>query len=375
MRVFHARQCIMRSALSLLTWPVVAGLLAGLLLLEHLRPEGSAGPPAVRSSYRDAVAQATPAVVNIYTARRVATTRNRLLDNPLMPIPLGVPRQRVERSLGSGVIMRDDGYILTNNHVIEGADAVQVLLSDGRSAAAQFVGRDRATDLAALRIDLDDLSAIDLADSDRLSVGDVVLAIGNPLGFGHSVTQGIVSGLGRFGMTPGTYEGFIQTDAVIHPGNSGGALVDVSGALVGINSLIYTASDGASAGNTGIGISLAIPSRLAEFVMNDLIRFGRVIRGWLGIQVEQLPPEASATGQQLLVRAVAPEGPAERAGLRAGDIITHFDDEPIDDLRLSMYEVSLLRPGDRLPITVQRDGATLELSAVIGTQPDATADA
>ena len=357
------------------TWPAVAGLLAGLLLLDQFRPADPAGPAAVRGSYRDAVAQATPAVVNIYTARRVATTQNRLLNNPLMPIPLGVPRQRVERSLGSGVIMRDDGYILTNNHVIEGADAVQVLLSDGRSAAAQFVGRDRATDLAALRIDLDNLSAIDLADSDGLAVGDVVLAIGNPLGFGHSVTQGIVSGLGRFGMTPGTYEGFIQTDAVIHPGNSGGALVDVSGALVGINSLIYTASDGASAGSTGIGISLAIPSRLAEFVMNDLIRFGRVIRGWLGVQVEQLPPELAAPGQQLLVRAVAPEGPAERAGLRAGDIITHFDDEPIDDLRLSMYEVSLLRPGDRLPITVQRNGTTLELSAVIGTQPETTADA
>jgi serine protease DegS len=314
-------------------------------------------------------------VVNIYTERRVATGRS-LLDNPFMPIPLGVPRQRIERSLGSGVIMRSDGYILTNNHVIEGADAVQVLLSDGRSAAAQFVGRDLATDLAALHVDLDDLSAIRVADSDTLSVGDVVLAIGNPLGFGHSVTQGIISGLGRFGLNPGTYEGFIQTDAVIHPGSSGGALVDVDGALVGISSLIYTSSDGNSLGNTGIGISLAIPSNLAEFVMNDLIRYGKVIRGWLGVQVEQLAnPSAQAPGQQLLVRAVAPEGPAERAGLRSGDIITHFDDEPIDDVRLSMYEVSLLRPGDRLSITVLRDGEVEDLSAIIGTQPEAQADA
>ncbi|MEE4278830.1 MAG: trypsin-like peptidase domain-containing protein [Halieaceae bacterium] len=365
------RQDAMRGALNFLTWPAIAGVLAGLLLLQQLTLREDAATPAGRESYRDAVAMATPAVVNIYTARRVASTRSPLLNNPLMPIPLGVPRQRVERSLGSGVIMSEDGYILTNNHVIEGADAVQVLLSDGRSAAAQLVGRDRATDLAALRIDLDGLSAIPVADSDRLSVGDVVLAIGNPLGFGHSVTQGIVSGLGRFGLTPGTYEGFIQTDAVIHPGNYGGALVDVSGALVGINTLIYTASDGASAGNTGIGISLAIPSRLAEFVMDDLIRFGRVIRGWLGVQVEQLPAGDRARAPQLLVRAVAPEGPADRAGLRAGDIITHFDDEPVGDIRLSMYEVSLLRPGDRLPITVSRDGDTLELSAVIGAQPQA----
>ncbi len=172
-------------------------------------------------------------------------------------------------------------------------------------------------------------------------------------------------------MNPGTYEGFIQTDAVIHPGNSGGALVDVSGALVGINSLIYTSSGGRTAGNTGIGISLAIPSNLADFIMDDLIRFGRVIRGWLGVQVEQIPVPGQSPGQQLLVRGVAPDGPAERAGLQAGDIITHFGDTPIDDVRLSMYEVSLLRPGDRLPITVERDGSTIDLNAVIGTQPEA----
>jgi len=366
----------MRALLSFLSWPAIAGALAGLVLLQQFRAPPAALPEGdvLARSYRGAVAAATPSVVNIYTERRVANLPSPLLNNPFMPIPRGVPRQRVERSLGSGVIMRADGYILTNNHVIEGADAVQVLLSDGRSAAAQFVGRDRATDLAALRIDLDRLSAISVADSERLSVGDVVLAIGNPLGFGHSVTQGIISGLGRFGLNPGTYEGFIQTDAVIHPGNSGGALVDAGGALVGINSLIYTAADGRNAGNTGIGISLAIPSNLAEFIMGDLIRFGRVIRGWLGIQVEQIP-EQGAGFQQLRVLGVAPNGPAERAGLRAGDIITHFDDTPIDDVRLSMYEVSLLRPGDRLSMTVERGEEVLDLSAVIGTQPAVTAGA
>lgn len=360
----------MRAFLSFFSWPAVAGVLAALLILEHWVWPASAPDGAASSAprgYREAVAAATPAVVNIYTEKIVATQRSRMLNNPLMAIPRGVPRQRVERSLGSGVIMREDGYILTNNHVIDGADAIQVLLSDGRSTAAQVVGRDRATDLAALRIDMDSLSAIELADSDQLSVGDVVLAIGNPLGFGSSVTQGIVSALGRFSLTPGAYEGFIQTDAVIHQGNSGGALVDAGGALVGINSLIYTAADGGS-GTTGIGVALAIPSNLAEFVMDDLIRFGRVIRGWLGVQVEQLATTGSSSSR-LLVRAVADEGPAARAGLRAGDVITHFNHEAIGDVRLAMYEVSILRPGDRLQMTVEREGDSVDLTAVIANQP------
>ena len=362
----------MGAFLKFATWPAIAGLLGALLILEHWvwSPANSGRDAVVRDSFRQAVAAATPSVVNIYTEKRVASGGNRMLNNPLMPIPSGVPRQRVESSLGSGVIMRKDGYILTNNHVIDGADAIQVLLSDGRSAAAQVVGRDRQTDLAALKIDLDGLSAVTIADSDLLSVGDVVLAIGNPLGFGHSVTQGIVSGLGRFGLNPGTYEGFIQTDAVIHAGNSGGALVDVSGALVGINSLIYTSTDGSNGGMVGIGISLAIPSRFAEFVMDDLIRFGRVIRGWLGVQVEQVT--GSVVGdQRLLVRGVAPGGPADRAGLQAGDIITHLNNDAIDDVRLAMYEVSLLRPGDKLSMSVLRDTQTKELTAVITTQPEA----
>lgn len=362
----------MRAFLKFFTWPAIAGVLCALLILQQwVLPKPSAERSAVaRDSFRQAVASATPSVVNIYTEKRVASANSRMLNNPLMPIPRGAPRQQVERSLGSGVIMRENGYILTNNHVIDGADAIQVLLSDGRSAAAQVVGSDRATDLAALKVDLEGLSAVTVANSDLLSVGDVVLAIGNPLGFGHSVTQGIVSGLGRFGLSPGTYEGFIQTDAVIHAGNSGGALVDVNGALVGINSWIYASNEGGSGSSVGIGISLAIPSSFAEFVMDDLIRFGRVIRGWLGVQVEQIPGDA-LNDQRLLVRGVANGGPAARAGLQAGDIITHFNDDAIEDVRLAMYEVSLLRPGDKLMMSVSRESVPVELTAIIGTQPDA----
>ena len=360
----------MRAFLRFASWPALAGLLAALLILEYwVWPSARAPVPADAAGYRGAVAAATPAVVNIYTEKRVAARRPSLFDNLLLPIPRSVPRQRVERSLGSGVIMREDGYILTNNHVIEGADAIQVLLSDGRSAAAQVVGRDPPTDLAALHIELDDLRAIELADSNRIAVGDVVLAIGNPLGFGHSVTQGIVSGLGRFGLQPGTYEGFIQTDAVIHPGNSGGALVNSGGALVGINTLIYTAAASASRDRVGIGIALAIPSRLAQFVMDDLIRYGQVIRGWLGVSVEQ---QERRSGTVLQVQAVAPEGPAARAGLRPGDLITHIDGQPISDVRVTMMEVALLRPGERLDLTVRRDGRSVDLQAVVGAQREGT---
>ncbi len=364
----------MRAFFRFVTWPAIAGLLVAVLLLEHwiLPSRAPANAASREGSYRQAVAKATPSVVNIYTEKTVTTARSRRMNNMLMPIPRGVPRQRIERSLGSGVIMSTEGYILTNNHVVDQATAIGVVLSDGRSAPASFIGGDEDTDLAVLKIDLDNLSPVDLADSDYLSVGDVVLAIGNPLGFGHSVTQGIISGLGRFSLTPGTFEGLIQTDAVIHAGNSGGALVDAGGSLIGINSLIYTATDGGN-GMTGIGISLAIPSNIAEFVMDDLIRYGKVIRGWLGVNVEQLPPREGVPGARLLVRAVAPSGPAERSGLQAGDIITHFDNQSIDNVRLSMYEVSLLRPGDRLSITAEREDAVLDLNAVIGTAPARTA--
>ncbi len=283
----------MKQNLTFIVWPAIAGVLAALLILDRwvLPVSPTAGVAQQEPvSYATAVHEATPSVVNIYTAKLVTQRRNPLLDNSYFDRFVQAPsqRQRIERSLGSGVIMTKQGHILTNNHVIAGADAIQVMLYDGRSANAVVIGTDSATDLAVLQIELPDLQPITLGDSDAARVGDVVLAIGNPLGFGHSVTQGIVSALGRFGLQLSPYEDYIQTDAIIHLGNSGGALIDTGGRLLGINTLIYTGNNQTQNATTGIGISLAIPVNLAVFVMQDLIDFGEVIRGWLGVSVEPI---------------------------------------------------------------------------------------
>lgn len=364
----------MRGLVRLALWPSIAGILAGLLILDRwitAEPPGVSAAPML-NSYSRAVQSATPSVVNIYTRKVVPTRAARLLDDPFWRqfVPSNQPRQRVEQSLGSGVILSTDGHIVTNNHVIEGADAIQVLLSDGRNAAAQIIGTDPATDLALLQIALPDLVPIEMGSSNEARVGDVVLAIGNPLGFGQSVTQGIISGLERYGLQTGLYESYIQTDAIIHQGNSGGALVDTQGRLLGINALIYTSDNQASSGRMGIGIGLAIPVDLARFVMGDLIEYGQVIRGWLGVQVEPrfLQRDDAADGQSLVVTGVADGGPADKAGLRTGDVITHFNQEPVEDVRRTMYDIAMLRPGDRLLITATRNGQTLDLRAVVGAQ-------
>ncbi|MCB1843501.1 MAG: trypsin-like peptidase domain-containing protein, partial [Halioglobus sp.] len=256
----------MRQILLDIFWPAIAGLLLALLLLDRwvLAPD-TRGADAGREpvSYARAVSVATPSVVNIYTAKLVTSQRSPLMDDAYFRRFAGpaTQRQRIERSLGSGVIVSDAGHILTNNHVIATADAIQVMLHDGRSTNAVVIGTDSATDLAVLKIDLPNLEPIELGDSDVSRVGDVVLAIGNPLGFGHSVTQGIISALGRYGLQLTTYEDYIQTDATIHLGNSGGALIDTRGRLLGINTLIYTGNE-QTRGN-GAGIGLAIPANLA----------------------------------------------------------------------------------------------------------------
>lgn len=362
-------------SLKFLTWPAIAGLLAALLILDRwVLPATSISNGAGRAviSYAGAVGSATPAVVNIYTAKLVTSRQNSMLDDlyfrRFMRPGQQPQRQRIERSLGSGVIVTGEGHILTNNHVIAGADAIQVLLHDGRSSSAVVIGTDPATDLAVLKVDLPDLQPIELGDSNAARVGDVVLAIGNPLGFGHSVTQGIVSALGRYGLQPNAYEDYIQTDATIHLGNSGGALVDTRGRLLGINTLIYTGNSQGNNTATGIGISLAIPVNLAVFVMHDLIDYGEVIRGWLGVSVEPVSAlqTGAQSGQALAVVGVAENSPAAKAGVLPGDIITHIDGEPVQDGRLTMHRIALLRPGDTVGISVWRAQQSLDLRAVVG---------
>ncbi|MGB1139607.1 MAG: S1C family serine protease, partial [Halioglobus sp.] len=329
------------------------------------QPTPAGGPS---TSYAEAVARATPSVVNIYTAKVIRTQPNPMLEDFLtrLRLPPQAPRERIERSLGSGVIMTDEGHILTNNHVIEGADAIQVMLQDGRTANAMVIASDPGTDLAVLKTDLTDLQPVALGNSDLARVGDVVLAIGNPLGFGHSVTQGIVSALGRYGLQQNTYEDYIQTDATIHLGNSGGALVNANGELLGINTLVFT-GDRRAVRTIGTGISLAIPVNLAVFVMDDLIEYGQVVRGWVGISVDPIKYTNPRGEPRLALRvtAVAPDSPAQRAGVRVGDVITHINNEPVLDLRLAIYRITLIKPGDVVELAATRDGESIVFSATV----------
>jgi len=360
--------------LTSLFWPTLAVVLAAVIVLNQwvLKPPSTEQGHSRVNSYSAAVATATPSVVNIYTAKLVESRRTPRLNDPLLRRFLGASnrRQRVERSLGSGVILTNEGHIITNNHVIADADAIQVLLHDGRSATAQPIGSDPATDLAVLQIDLPALTPIKLADSDRAQVGDVVLAIGNPYGFGHSVSQGIISGLGRWGLQLSDYENYIQTDASIHLGSSGGALINTAGELLGINTLIYTAN-GEGAGSTGIGINLATPVNLAQFVLEDLVNYGTVVRGWLGVTVEFLQTaEAVASRRQaLVVSGLAEDGPAARAGLAIGDIISGINGSTVNDGRITMHQIARLRPGEAVTIEVERGQQLIELQAVVGSRP------
>ena len=363
----------MKQDLIALVWPALVGVLAAALILDNWvleREETSS--VSHTGGYREAVALATPSVVNIYTAKLVDARADPRLNSPLQRRLYSNRgnRQRIERSLGSGVILSADGHIVTNNHVIADADAIQILLADGRSASASVVGTDPETDLAILHIDLPNLTPIVMADAEEIAVGDVVLAIGNPYGFGHSVSQGIVSGVGRFGLQLSTYEGYIQTDATIHLGSSGGALIDNQGRLVGINTLIYTAGAERGAETPGIGINLATPSALAASVLDDIVKYGRVIRGWLGVSVEVLLNESLSGSpvQQLIVTDLASDGPAERAGIQLNDIIVAMDGEPVVDGRAAMLQIAQLKPGHLLRVNLDRQGSAIELDAIVGTR-------
>jgi serine protease DegS len=309
-------------------------------------------------------------VVNIYTRKLLSERRHPLLDDPFyrrfFDQSARPQQQRMESSLGSGVIVSGDGYILTNDHVISGADEILVLLPDGRETQARVVGSDPETDLAVLRVELDGLNAIPVGNSSQARVGDVVLAIGNPFGLGQSVSQGIISAIGR-GLGLNTYENFLQTDAAINRGNSGGALTDAYGNLIGINTAML--ESGASQ-----GISFAIPVKTAIKVLEDIIRHGRVVRGWLGVQVQQLAPEAArALGlsppSALVVVEVQPDSPAAAGGVLIGDIITHINSEPVLDGPYSTNLIAELQPGEPVRLRVLRGTDPLSITTTVGIRP------
>lgn len=341
-----------------------------------------AGPPPAGAgnwsgpvSYSAAVSTAAPAVVNIYTTQTVRT-RNPLMDDPFFRRFFGAdgqPQERQASSLGSGVIVSPDGYILTNNHVVASADQIVVALRDGRETKASIIGTDPDTDLAVIRIDLPKLPVVTMRTETPNQVGDVVLAIGNPFGVGQTVTQGIISALGRSGLGINTYEDFIQTDAAINPGNSGGALIDVYGNLVGINSAIYSRSGG------NMGIGFAIPAALAKQVMTQIIEKGKVIRGWLGIEVRNnagngdlmagLPPRQG--NGTVTVAGVMRGGPAHTAGIEPGDQLVSINNTRLTGDEQAISLIAGLKPGSEARITVERKGRTIDLVATIGERPKA----
>jgi serine protease DegS len=354
----------MKKLLQFITWPSIAGILAAVIILQSNQILQRQQSPA-DTSFAEAVRRAVPSVVNIYTSTRLPSRRIPSLENPNYRRLLeggNQRRERIQRSLGSGVIVSEQGLVLTSRHIISGADEILVLLHDGRSGLAEVIGSDPDTDLAVLQIGLDNIQAIAFGNPDRARVGDVVLAIGNPYGFGHSVSQGIISALGRYGLNLSTYEDFIQTDAAINQGNSGGALIDTQGQLLGINAAIY------SANGESTGIGLATPADLALGVTQDLVSFGKVIRGWMGLEVQSI----FTPGQQrpsLLVTGTHPQGPAARSGISQGDLITHIDMQPVVDGQATMHQIALLRPGDVVEVTLRRESQELNLQVIVGIRP------
>jgi len=323
-------------------------------------------------SFADAVDAAAPAVVNIYTSKYVTRRRNPLLDDPVFQHFFGqalrTPGQQRETRLGSGVIVSPDGYIVTNNHVIFSADEISVTLRDGRSLDAKLIGSDPESDLAILKIDLQDYPSILIGNSTSVRIGDVVLAIGNPFGVGQTVTQGIISATGRNRVGINTFENFIQTDADINPGNSGGALINASGEFVGLITAIISQSGGSQ------GISFAVPSNAAINLMYTIIEQGSVVRGWLGLEVQNLSgPLGPAIGLGqvggVLVERLVTGGPSDRAGIRPGDVITGINGLQIIDAREAVDVISSFEPGTHIDLSIIRDGKTINIRTSVAKRP------
>lgn len=328
-------------------------------------------PVRAAASFRDAARQAMPAVVNIFTSQEVKRTSHPFMDDPLFRYFFGDqndPGPQRREGLGSGVIVGEEGYILTNHHVVESVDQIEVALADARKVRARVVGTDPETDLAVLKIEMEKLPSITFARPDQLRVGDIVLAIGNPFGVGQTVTMGIVSGLGRSHLGITTFESFIQTDAAINPGNSGGALVDAGGNLVGINTAIYSQT------GVSMGIGYAIPVSIARQVMEQIIQKGSVTRGWIGVGVQDITTELAqslklSAARGVLITQVERSSPADKAGIKPGDILIAVNDRPVADTTTMLNLIASLQPGQQAVVRLSRNQAETDLTVTIGRRP------
>lgn len=329
-------------------------------------------PSTPLDSYATAVKHAAPAVVNIQTTKIITEQQHPLAKDPMFKQffgeSIGEPRKRMESSLGSGVIVSPQGYILTNHHVIKAADEILIALKDGRTVKATVVGTDPDTDLAVLHIELKNIPTVTLSAINSVEVGDVVLAIGNPFGVGQTVTSGIISATGRNMLGINTFENFIQTDAAINPGNSGGALINSHGELIGINTAIYSKSGGSQ------GIGFAIPLSLARNVLTQIIEYGHVKRGWLGVAIQDMNAELAKTFNMdkvygIIVNGVAKTGPADNAGIQPGNVITHINDNEVTNTRHLLNLVSQVKPGNTITIKGINQKGTFSTEAKVIQRP------
>jgi len=329
------------------------------------------GEPAP-GSFSSAAKKAMPSVVNVFTTKEIKAAPHPLMEDPFFRRFFGdrfeSPESRRAASLGSGVIVSSQGYILTNHHVIEAADEIEIALADGRKTKARVIGSDPETDLAVVRVDMEGLPAITFGYSDNALVGDIVLAIGNPFGVGQTVTMGIISALGRTHLGINTFENFIQTDAAINPGNSGGALVDASGNLIGINTAIVSRTGGS------LGIGFAITAGVAKQIMEQIIRTGGVTRGWIGVEVQDMTPELAEsfkrpTTSGALIAGVLKGGPADRAGVKPGDIIVGVGGKEVTDSSGMLNLVAALPPGNMATVTVMRNQNKKAIEIKVGKRP------
>jgi serine protease DegS len=349
----------MRESIRYVLMPALVGALVGLAVLYLGKP---APAPAAGVGFAQAVKHAAPAVVNVYTARAVAPPRCNLPRFQEWCARAADRGQRqMHSSLGSGVIVRDDGYILTNNHVIAGAEEILVAFHDGRATSATVIGTDPETDLAVIKVDSAGWQAIRIGDSAAVEVGDVALAIGNPFGIGQTVSAGIISAKGRTSISPSPYDDFMQTDAAINPGNSGGALIDAHGNLIGINSLIFSRSGGSD------GIGFAIPVTLAMAVLNEILETGRVTRGWLGIELSGVADRQAFPG--LEVTSVLRRGPADLAGVMVGDRIVAVNEQPAVDAAAVTQLIAHAAPGSPVQLDLLRGDDLLTVQALSGVRP------